>query len=148
MTNRKAQIEDLLEDFHSMRRCMTMRIERPSKGPRITPAQWSVLMQIVHRGESTVKEVADALGISSSAATQLVDGLVKGGYVDRVQSTADRRAVTLTLSKKTKNRVGKMKEHAVDKFLSAFTVLNDKEFSQYCALSKKLVHGFLPLKVK
>lgn len=100
-------------------------------------------MFIEERGESTVKDVAKALGITSSAATQLVDGLVSSGYVNRKTDEEDRRAVALTLSKKTKEHVNKMKKQGIQKFLTLFKVLNDKEFNQYLELNKKIVHGSL-----
>src|ERR1035437_1598596 len=100
-------------------------------------------MMVKQQGESTVKEVALALGISSSAATQLVDGLVASGYVVRKTDVKDRRAVVLTLSKKTEAQVDKMRKQTLDKFYNFFKVLNDKELDQYILLNKKIVERFL-----
>ncbi|MHB0865344.1 MAG: MarR family winged helix-turn-helix transcriptional regulator [Minisyncoccota bacterium] len=122
---------------------MTFRMDVAADIPRITPSQWSVLMFMEERSESTIKDVAQALGITSSAATQLVDGLVSSGYVARETHVEDRRAVTLTLPKKTKTQVKKMKERGIQKFLEIFQVLSDEEFDQYLALNKKIVRGFL-----
>jgi DNA-binding MarR family transcriptional regulator len=119
---------------------------RPSgtlKIPRITPSQWGVLMFIEEHGKSTVVDVAKALNITSSATTQLVDGLVASGYVMRETQIKDRRAVVLTLSKKTKTVVDKMKKKALQNFLNFFEVLNDKEFDQYILLNKKITERFL-----
>jgi len=143
MTNRKQQIEELVESMGSLKRNMTSCGIDSTKTPRITPSQWSVVMLISQRGVTSVKELADALNIRSSAVTQLVDGLVENEYVERKEHAEDRRAVALTLSKKTKNQVEKMRVHMVKKFLEMFDILNDKEFDQFCNLHKKIAQRFL-----
>lgn len=132
-----------MEAMRSLKQSRIFRRTHFSKLPRITPSQWGVLMLIEQCGKSSVKDVAHALHISSSAATQLVDGLVESGYVEREKYAKDRRAVVLTLSKKTEKQVGKMKKQMSQKFLEIFEVLSDKEFTQYCALNKKIVQRFL-----
>ncbi len=103
-------------------------------------------MCIEQRGASTVKDVAQALGMTSSAATQLVDGLVASGYVLRRVHAEDRRAVILTLSAKTNHNVERMKRQGVRALLKFFAVLNDREFNQYVALNKKIVQKSLSKK--
>lgn len=102
-------------------------------------------MVIEQGNESTVKDVAGALGITSSAATQLIDGLVASGYVTRREDPRDRRRVTLQLSRVIKNHVTKMKDQVTSGLLKIFNVLSDREFNQYLVLNKKLVDG-LPKK--
>lgn len=143
MNSRKQKVEEFLSDLKLLKRAMTFRMAGSAKIPRITPSQWGALMCIEEQGESTVKDVAKALGITSSAATQLVDGLVSNGYVAREVHAEDRRRVTLTLSKKTRAHVEKMKKLSTQKFLDFFKVLNDREFNHYLALNKKIIRGSL-----
>lgn len=143
MASRKQKVEEFLIDLQSLKRTMTFHMAGSADIPRITTSQWGVFMFIEEHGESTIKDVAKALGITSSAATQLVDGLVSSGYMERKTDKEDRRAVALTLSKKTKEHVSKMKKQGIRKFLALFKVLNDKEFNQYLELNKKIVHGSL-----
>ena len=143
MANRKQKIEELLVGLQSLKRTMMFRIAGTAKTPRITPSQWGVLMFIEQSGKSTVKDIAKTLGISSSAATQLVDGLMASKYLVREAHGADRRMVTLTLSKKCKNQINKMKKEALRKSLKLFAVLNDKELAQYILLNKKIMESCL-----
>ena len=143
MTNRKQKIEELVESMSSFKRNMAFRGIGEHKAPKITPSQWGVLMLIGQSSEVSVKEVASILHISSSATTQLVDGLVKNGYVIRKEQIKDRRAVVLTLSQKTKNQFEKMKTQMIQSFLGIFEALTDKEFNQFCFLHKKIAQGFL-----
>jgi DNA-binding MarR family transcriptional regulator len=142
MNNRKQKVEELMEGMHSLSRRVAFRSSHFAKMPKITPSQWGALMIIEGSGESTVKDVARAQGVTSSAATQLIDGLVKSGYVLRKTYTKDRRILKLTLSKKTKTQVNKMKKEAVQNFLMLFETLSDKEFNQYILLNKKIVEKF------
>lgn len=139
MDIREQKIEELMESFQSLRNSMAFHLIRPGKLPSITPSQWGALIVIARRDTSTVKEVAGSLGVTPSAATQLIDGLVANGYVVRGQSTEDRRTVSLALSSKTKKHIKKMKEQAVQKFITLFETLNDRELDQYIALNKKII---------
>lgn len=131
-----------MESMRALRRHSAFHSASHATLPRITPSQWGAILTIEELGESTVKDVADALGITSSAATQLINGLVDNGYVLRTASKKDRRTVLLKLSKKTKVHVAQMKKQLVRKFLKLFEVLNEKEFSQYLALNKKIAERF------
>ena len=127
-----------MEGFQSLKRSMKFHSIRTGRIPRITPSQWSALMMIDGRKESTIKDVANALSITSSAATQLVDGLVANSYVIKKENAEDRRQVTLTLSNKTKTQVESMKKQFSQQFLKFFKVLNEKEFDQFVLLYKKI----------
>ena len=143
MNDRKQKVEALLGDLQSLKRAMAFRMAGSAQMPRITPSLWGVLMFVEQRGKSTVRDVAKALHITSSAATQLIDGLTESGYVMREMQANDRRVVELTLSQKTKTRVGNMKKQALQRFLKFFAVLNDREFGQNLMLTEKIVKGFL-----
>ncbi|MFA6006975.1 MAG: helix-turn-helix domain-containing protein, partial [Candidatus Paceibacterota bacterium] len=110
MVNRKEKINELMEGLHSFRRRVAPGVANCMSAPRITPSQWGALMLIEQGTGGTVKDIATALAISSSAATQLVDGLVASGYVVRKEDPKDHRRIALLLSTKTKSHVAKMKK--------------------------------------
>lgn len=141
MVDRNQKIKELMEGLHALRSRVAFGPPPGVQMRHVTPSQWRVLMIVMRGDDHTVKDVAKTLDITSSAATQLVDGLVANGYVIKKEDEADRRKVSLTLSKTTKDHVVKMKKKAMGCFLKTFEVLNDKEFDQYIALNKKLVQG-------
>jgi DNA-binding MarR family transcriptional regulator len=49
-------------------------------------------------GDATIADVATHLGVSKQAAAQLIDRLVRGGYVERHPHPADQRARLLALT--------------------------------------------------
>ncbi len=142
MNLREQKVAELMEDFHSLKHSMAFKPLRNTTAPRITPSQWGVLMMIGRHIGSTVKDVASCLGITSSAATQLVDGLVKSGYVLRQPNKKDRRTVQLMLPKKTEVQMEKMKKQFLRKFVGLFEVLDDQEFDLYLKLNKKITNTF------
>lgn len=139
MKDRKLHIEQLLADLGSLKRMAALHSAHHAHFPAITPAQWSVLMFIEHKQVASVKDVASALHISSSAATQLIDGLVKNEYVVREMKESDRRAVSLQLSKKMQHHVQQMKKQTIQKLEKLFGTLSDSEFTTFCSLSRKII---------
>jgi DNA-binding MarR family transcriptional regulator len=83
------------------------RIDRPigdveirgGKGPKVTFNQYQALKAIRELGECSVNDLADRLGIAQSSTSQLVDRLVKGGFVSRQTFAGDRRRMVVSLSK-------------------------------------------------
>src|SRR6185369_3696783 len=137
MNTRSEHMKELLESFELMRK----RLPFPKVSgemSQITPSQWAVLRILEDQKTSTVKEVAKTMGISSSAATQLIDVLVRGKHVVREESKTDRRSVHLTLSKKTKTHVAEMKGRIMAELVNLFKSLCDAEFKSYVTLSKKI----------
>ncbi|MBO7298507.1 MAG: MarR family transcriptional regulator [Kiritimatiellae bacterium] len=71
---------------------------------RLTIAQAKVANYIFEHSneEIMLKDIAKSVKVTPGAASQMVDFLVKKGYVDRKQNEHDRRAVIITLSEKGK----------------------------------------------
>ncbi|HRH23366.1 MAG TPA: MarR family transcriptional regulator [Candidatus Magasanikbacteria bacterium] len=137
MMQRKKIIEELLHSLHTMKRkLMVGYIEK--KGLMITPSQGFVLRFVAEHSLTNVKTIAAALHITSSAATQLIDGLVDKGYLIRKDSPQDRRAISLSLSPKAKKMFKGFKEQGLQKMTELFNVLTDEELKTYATLNKKI----------
>ena len=65
-------------------------------------------------GEPTVGQFADFLNISQSNATYKVNSLIKKGYIERLNSTTDRREYHLILSEKYYNYVNLMNSYQLE----------------------------------
>jgi DNA-binding MarR family transcriptional regulator len=62
--------------------------------------QFSVLMQLHHRGNCAVGDISERFDITNAAASQLVDKLVQSGFIQREEDPHDRRAKLLNLTDK------------------------------------------------
>jgi DNA-binding MarR family transcriptional regulator len=72
--------------------------------------QISTLMRLYHHGECAVSEVADDLGVTNAAASQMVERLVQLGLLERAENPSDRRAKQLTLTPKGRALIQKSLE--------------------------------------
>jgi DNA-binding MarR family transcriptional regulator len=61
------------------------------QGLNMSMAQLKVLITLSFNGPAAISKLAEALGISHPTASQLVDRLVQVGFVERTESTIDRR---------------------------------------------------------
>src|SRR3990172_934484 len=71
-----------------------------AKSTGLSMPQFSILMQLHHKGPCGMSEIGERFDISAAAASQLVEKLVQAGYLERAEDPSDRRAKLLTLSLK------------------------------------------------
>jgi DNA-binding MarR family transcriptional regulator len=81
----------------SMRRSM-QAFARWMSGCGLTKSQIGALMRLYYQGECPISGIGDDLGISTAAASQLVDRLVQMGLIERVEDPNDRRIKQVYLS--------------------------------------------------
>ncbi len=133
--DRRQFVEELLESSHRLRRKTFSHVHTGN----ITTSQWLVVAHLFHDPNSTVNDTARALKMTGSAVTQLVNGLVKSGYIKRAADPEDRRAIRLTLSAESRKKIQEFKKKRIDMMLKMFEALTDSEFEHYVALNKKIL---------
>jgi len=138
MADRKKIIEEILNGFYTIRQRMKEKATKQIGKSLITQSQWFVLSIIEQGTGEKVKDISCLLEMSSSAVTQLVDGLVHNGFVIRKTNKNDRRAVRLTLSLKGKKQIQAMKEKRINGVVELFESLSDEELHTYLTLHKKI----------
>ena len=69
-----------------------------AKSTGLSMPQFSILMQLHHKGSCGVSDISERFDISNAAASQLVDKLAQAGYLARTEDPNDRRAKLLELS--------------------------------------------------
>jgi DNA-binding MarR family transcriptional regulator len=67
--------------------------------------QFSVLMQLHHKGACGMSEISERFEVTPAAASQLVDKLVQNGFVAREEDPNDRRAKLLNLTDRGRDLV-------------------------------------------
>lgn len=70
------------------------------KSTGLTMPQFSILMQLHYKGSCGMSEISEHFDISNAAASQLVEKLVQGGYIERDEDPNDRRAKQIQLTSK------------------------------------------------
>ncbi|HSJ88326.1 MAG TPA: MarR family transcriptional regulator [Anaerolineales bacterium] len=78
---------------------------RFAKSTGLSIPQFSIMMQMHHRGACAMSEVSERFEITPAAASQLVDKLVQSGFIMRREDPNDRRAKLLDLTDKGRDLI-------------------------------------------
>ena len=136
------ELQEILEGFHTVKRVLEIKHGACAVGkPSITNAQWLALDVISRCKEASIKDIYTALGVTSSAATQVVNDLVKMGLVSKKVSATDARVAVVSLTPKTKRMLVALRTTMLQNMAGLFSVLTKEEFETYRALHAKLVRA-------
>ncbi len=135
--------EELLDRFFAVRPLIEEGV-RASKPPEliaelgsVTLHQLDVLRQVPDGG-ATMTALARSLQVSESAATSLVDRLVRHGLVERVAEPEDRRVVRIVPSQRALALRQRFLDHQRKVLAEAFTVLDDGQLYSLVELLEAL----------
>jgi len=70
------------------------------KASELSMPQVSALMRLYHGGECGISDLSAHLDVTAAAASQLVEGLVQKGLLERVENPHDRRAKQVSITPK------------------------------------------------
>lgn len=101
--------------------------------------QMRVLFLLAHGPSVTVKGIAERFSMTSSAATQMVNALVRSGLLARRVDQNDRRQHALALTAKGKKLIVEATTHRHKRMTDTLAPLTDTELAQLLALHTKLV---------
>ncbi len=73
-----------------------------AKASGLSMPQFSILMQLYHRGQCGISDISERFEISPAAASQHVENLVQAGLLERAESADDRRVRQIQLSAKAR----------------------------------------------
>lgn len=98
----QAALRDWSEVFMARSMHEWMRYVR---GTGLSMPQFSTLMRLFHRGDCGLSDITADLGVTAAAASQMVDRMVKDGYLERAEDPHDRRAKHISLTAKSRQLV-------------------------------------------
>lgn len=136
---RQALIERLLESSRSFGRMMWAGRQGCFKRFNLHPAQVRILYFVQHRGSVTMKEIAESMDATGGAATQLVEGVVRAGLLERSVEREDRRKVHIVLSHKGEKKFAQFRKDHLAWVAKLLSPLSDRELEQLIAVQKKVM---------
>jgi MarR family 2-MHQ and catechol resistance regulon transcriptional repressor len=130
--------ELIQEIIETLARCQKVSAN-PSFWQKIglSHSQIGMLFMILHRENANVKQIAEHLGVTKSAITQLLDPLVTKGFIERQTDASDRRIVRFNLTDKGKKAIKEIHKQKFAGLRSALDSLSDSEIQQLTALHRK-----------
>lgn len=111
---------------------------RSMRTKKTTLLQTQALGLIRTMPHSSPKEIGDALYLSSSAVTQLVQRLSDADLIARDNDPEDRRAIKLSLTKKGEAILWEFGKSNAEKYYSIFGALSDEELRALSSILTKL----------
>jgi MarR family transcriptional regulator, 2-MHQ and catechol-resistance regulon repressor len=119
------------------------KVQRPGdsaswKQVGLSHAQASMLYLLYHHDGANVNQVAEYLGITKSAVSQILDPLDDMGYVLRKQDEKDRRIIRLSLTAKGTALLKKLAKHKFAGLRSALEVLSKDELKNLRDIYSKM----------
>lgn len=76
-----------------------------AKSTGLSMPQFSIMMQLHHKGPCGMSQISERFDISNAAASQLAEKLVQNKYIERAEDPNDRRAKVLQLTVKGKDLI-------------------------------------------
>lgn len=110
-------------------------------GGGISVGHVQVLISLA-KGPRSVGQLADSVGVSPPAATQLVDRLVEHGMVERRHSESDRRVVLVDYVPQMHDVARRIVESRKQRLEGAMSSLTDEEAEAFLKGLKLLAEGF------
>jgi len=101
--------------------------------------QMPLLVLIYSEGNVLVKDAAETLGITSSAATQMINTLIKKGLLLRTVDTKDKRAVRISLSAKGKKIISDFHRDMLKNMQHSFKPISDTELNKVISVFNKVL---------
>lgn len=136
-----ARVESLMPRI--ARRLFTIEVNHPSA--ELPSAQARVCSFLLMFGESSISDVAEELGVSTSAATQIADRLERTGMVERFSRIDDRRVKLLRLTDQGIDMMQARRERRVQRATAALERLTPHDRVQLIEGLGKLLDASLSL---
>jgi len=100
-----------------------------------------VLSELQTKGPQKQAELAEMIGYTKGAMTNIAEKLVKLGLAERLYDPSDRRTIRLQITTEGEKALIKAQSIGQEVFMQLFEVLNEEEVAQYLLIQEKLVQG-------
>lgn len=93
-----AQAEEIIRTIDMLYGRVVSRFSESPSFPPLTPRQYVLLITVRNRSGSSIKDLAESMGVTTSSMSTMVERLVEAGVLDRKPNPDDRRAVKVFVS--------------------------------------------------
>jgi DNA-binding MarR family transcriptional regulator len=130
--------DQLVEDLLSLWRVLR-KISHPVRQGEITPQQYWLLSQLWKRGSLSIGELADAVGVSQSAATTACKRLERSGLVTRERQSSDERVVLVGLTEHGRAQFESWRRHRREALAELLAPLSDADRAELQRLIERVL---------
>ncbi|MFZ1243295.1 MAG: MarR family transcriptional regulator [Candidatus Saccharimonas sp.] len=137
--NRQENIENIAHSFYELKRFMHDTFREVSDEFGVPPTGQHVVLLIGRQPNMTIGDLARELGVTRGAATQIVDGLERDGFVVRQIDEQDRRIVRLALSTSSSQQLEQLHRRMGECFVQMLGELSNEEIAQLRVVLHKII---------
>lgn len=139
MSTRAQLLEQIDSTFTSMQRLMHANFHRAFEELKIAPSQLQLLMFIENMQPVSLKDLAAKMYLTPGAITQLVEGLVQQGYIERKPSEQDRRVICVAMTSEGTKKTAALQERKHEMFAKVVSELDDNELALFLRIQQKML---------
>lgn len=136
---RSQLISEIAEDLASFKRLLMASWTKKFATRVPTPAQIGILALINHEKPENLKDLAKRLCMTSSAATQLVGGLVEEGLLSSTHDATDRRRIHLALTAAGKRMLIQTKKSRLESLTKLLAPLSEDDLKAWKRMQRKII---------
>ena len=93
----------------------------------LTVSDLRAITLLMRKGTASTSELADAAGLTSGAATRMVDRLERANWVERFMDARDRRRVLVVMKKTRRGEIGELYAEMSHSWISALADKSEEE---------------------
>ncbi|MGA7923326.1 MAG: MarR family transcriptional regulator [Thermoplasmata archaeon] len=120
-------VEQVPRALRCANQALTARLRRSLLREGLPFSRFVILRQLVFRGPTTSRALADALGVTTANMPGLVDRLEADRFVRRTRNPKDRREILLEATPEGRRRFLRLKKTAEKELLGAFDGWSDED---------------------
>ncbi|GGG10166.1 MarR family transcriptional regulator [Paenibacillus albidus] len=110
LEEKEQQLDEIVSSFRRISHAFQQLLWKDAEELEITPTQLMVLRKLTVHPDIGITELAELLHLGNSAASGVVDRMVKAGLITRQRSESDRRIFHLAMTEKGKEIREKSKQ--------------------------------------
>jgi len=132
-------IEAIFANMQQMHRMGTSKFHMLMGNQDISSSQMELLLTVKRQQPVNVKDIAAQMRLTPGAVTQLIEGLVTKGLVDRQADTQDRRVTKIQLADGGKKKLKELWEKRTEMMRTIMQTLNTEELSVMLRVQEKIM---------
>lgn len=132
-------IDQLLNTMGQLKKLLENQAHESHEERAATIMQFSALKFLKSTGNKTIGELAGYLRLSKSSATQLVERLVKAGFVTRVNDEIDRRVVRISITSIGEEHIGNLEKRYRDNMGKVFSKIPERDLQELIRIHTELI---------
>jgi DNA-binding MarR family transcriptional regulator len=129
MKDKAELVKQIIELQRQVRRALRQYVPDAWMNLNLTIAQLKSLFLIAREGSMNTKSLAEALGVTSSNVTGIVDRLVKQGLVSRQENPEDRRMLQIQVTDQGQAILTSLREETISSMSEVLARMSVEELS-------------------